>query len=265
MACKDPQEYDIALTHWSTRLLSYFLGVLLNIKISVTSVQTILQKAEIKVHRMKYYLKCKDPDLIKKSRLISRIYQTKLLNKWEIFCFDEKTGMQILERKAPNKKVGKGTIAKREHEYIRHGTLSLLAGFNVRTGKVLGKLQKRHTQFEFIEFLKYLRKNNPRKKLLIILDNLSSHKTPNVEKWLSTQINSKGEKMIRLVFLPKHASWLNQVEIWFSNLAYHCVKFGNNSCTEYFKKFIYTFIEQYNERAKPYAWTFKGLPLVNKG
>ena len=261
MACKNPKDFTVKTTHWSIRLLVIAIAVHLKLKISFTSIQKLLKDAKIKPHKMKYYLNCKDPDLIPKSRLISKIYQTKLLKNWVILCVDEKTGIQALERKFQETECEPRKIKRREFEYVRHGTRSLLGFFNIKTGEAGGLIRKKHTQYQFIDLLDLIRKKYRRKKILIVLDNLQTHKTPNVMKWLSKQRNKKGQSMVRFVFLPKHASWLNQIEIWFSILSYHSLKFGNFlSCNDLRNK-ITNYIKYYNKTAHPFAWTYKGLPL----
>lgn len=261
MACKDPAEFRAKMTHWSIRHLVVGIFLTLKLNMSFTTVQKILKDAKIKPHKMKYYLKCKDPELIPKSRLVSRIYQTKLLNNWVVLCVDEKTGMQALERKFQDTECKPGKIKRREFEYIRHGTRSLLGFFNIKNGEAGGIIRKTHTQFEFIDLLKVIRKKYKRKKIVIILDNLKTHKTQNVKSWLDKQRNGKGEPMVRFIFLPKHASWLNQIEVWFSIFSNHCLKYGNFvNCNDMRCK-ITSYIKYYNKTAHPFAWQYKGLPL----
>ena len=146
---------------------------------------------------------------------------------------------------------------KREFEYIRHGTACLFAAFIVDSGQVLSSVRDRHTRVEFLEFLDQIAAETPSDKMIhLIVDNLSTHKTKEVQEWLRKHIN------FQIHFTPTHASWLNQVEIWFSILGRRVLKKGIFNSKEELVRALITFIEEYNEKSKPFAWTYAGKPLV---
>jgi len=225
--------------------------------ISWTTIQRCLKTLDLKPHKMDYYLFCEDPDLVKKAKKICGLYLN-LSPDWVLLCYDERTGIQALEReKALGIKCG--YTAKQEFEYIRHGRKDLLAVFEVKTGKVFGKCYDKHRGIEFLDFLKKVRRRYKGKKLKIILDNLSTHMTPAVKEWLENQ-----EGMIEFIFLPKHASWLNQIEIWFRELNSKCLKWLSVKNKIELQEKVMLWIKTYNKKfAHPYEWKYKGRILKN--
>jgi transposase len=191
-------------THWSCRKLAMALGL------SKTSVQRVLAQAKLKPHRLERYMASNDPQFEEKAADIIGLY----LNPPQhaaVFCVDEKSAIQALDRLDPVLPLSPGRAERHGFEYYRHGTLSLYAALDVKTGKVQGKTAQRHTSAEFIDFLTSL-VNHARwaKQIHIVLDNLSAHKTQAVRDFL--EANSK----VRFHFTPTYSSWLNQVEVWFS-------------------------------------------------
>jgi len=202
---------------------------------------------------MDYYLFCEDQELVSKAKKICNLYRNPPKDV-VLLSYDERTGMQALERK----KIlftKPGKIMKQEFEYKRHGTQSLLGCFNVKTGKVFGKCYDRHTQNDFLNFMKKIKSKYKNEKVIIVMDNLQSHKTPAVKKWLKKQ-----NGMIEFVFTPTHASWLNQIELWFRELNKKCLKrlsVGSKGELIYNVK---NFIKTYNKyHAHPYNWKFNGI------
>lgn len=254
-ACQTPAQYGFAgQTHWS---ISSLRKALLDKKIfktiSWTLIQRTLRGAEIKPHKMEYYLFCKDPELIRKSRQICRLYRNPPKGR-VLLCFDERTGTQALERPETRPMIA-GIPFRQDFEYRRHGTVDLLAIREVIGGKVFAKAYSRHREKEFLNFMKIVRKRYKGKRLSIILDNLRVHKTPGVLKWLKDQGG-----MVKFIFLPKHASWLNQIELWFRELHQKCLKrLSVFSLKELVVK-IQKWVKTYNRHfAHPYNWESKGF------
>ncbi len=193
-------------THWSCRKLPQELGL------SKSTVQRILRQAKLKPHQPERYLASNDPEFEQKAADIIGLY----LNPPQhaaVFCVDEKSAIQALDRLDPVLPLSPGRAERHGFEYYRHGTLSLYAALNVKTGAVEAKTARRHTSAEFVEFLSRLvKKARWAREIHIVLDNLSAHKTPALGEFL------KDNPKVRFHFTPTYSSWLNQVEIWFAKI-----------------------------------------------
>ena len=169
-----------------------------------------------------------------------------------VFCVDEKTAIQTLDRLDPVLPLSPGRLERHGFEYYRHGTLSLYAAFNTKTGEVLGKTAARHTSAEFIAFLADIVAHQPRRKEIhVICDNLSAHKTKAVDEFLAKHLN------VRLHYTPTYSSWLNQVEIWFAKIERDVIARGIFSSVPDLKRKLMRYIRQYNLAPKPVKWVHR--------
>src|SRR5947199_132913 len=168
-----------------------------------------------------------------------------------VFCVDEKTAIQALDRLDPVLPLSPGRAERHGFEYYRHGTLSLYAALDVKTGKVEGKTAKRHTSAEFIVFLRELvKKARWAKQIHIVLDNLSAHKTKAVEEFLEQ--NPK----VRFHFTPTYSSWLNQVELWFAKIQRDVITRGVFTSVADLARKLRKYIRAYAQAARPFRWTY---------
>lgn len=249
-ACNPPA----GKTHWSIRELAKHLDVDRGI------VERVFKEQAIKPHLVKYYHHSTDPEFEEKMLNIIGLY----LNPPEnaiVLSVDEKTGIQALDRTQPVLPLQPhGKIKNIPFEYKRNGTTSLLAALDVHNGIITGRFEKKHTNVEFTSFLKGLVKKYKRKtnEIHIICDNYSAHKHKNVKEWLDTQEN------VYMHFTPTHASWLNQIEIWFSIMSRKVLKQGIFKSVKDLVKKIKDFINEYNSDCRPFAWTYTGDPLKVK-
>jgi len=231
-------------THWSTRRLGEQLGV------PHTVVQRAWTRAGLQPHRLERYLRSTDPDFEHKAAEIIGLYLDPPQHA-AVFCVDEKTAIQALDRRDPILPLSPGRAERHGFEYVRHGTLSLYAALETQTGAVLGKTAVRHTSDEFVAFLDQIVRSQPRdREIHIIADNLSAHKTAKVTAFLDAHPN------VQLHYTPTYSSWLNQVELWFAKVKRDLLARGIfTSVTDLARK-LRRFITKYNERAKPVRWAY---------
>jgi transposase len=231
-------------THWSTRKLAAQLGV------SHMRVARVWAKHGIKPHRLDRYMASNDPNFETKAADIIGLY----LNPPQhaaVFCVDEKTAIQALDRKDPVLPLSPGRAERHGFEYYRHGTLSLYAAFNTKTGEVLGKTADRHTSEQFIAFLTDLVANQPRGlEIHVIADNLSAHKTRRVAEFL------QAHPQVHLHFTPTYSSWLNQVELWFAKIERDVIARGVFTSVKDLSKKLMSYIRHYNKAPKTVKWKY---------
>lgn len=231
-------------THWSCRKLAADLGL------SHATVQRILAQARLQPHRLDRYMASNDPDFEEKAADIIGLY----LNPPQhaaVFCVDEKTAIQALDRLVPMLPLSPGRAERHGFEYYRHGTLSLYAALDVKTGKVDGKTARRHTSAEFVDFLtEIVSRTRWAKEIHIVLDNLSAHKTQAVKDFLEQ--NPK----VRFHFTPTYSSWLNQIEIWFGKIQRDVIDRGIFTSVADLARKLRKYIKAYARSAKPFRWTY---------
>lgn len=233
-------------THWSSRKLAAELGG----DISHMAVARIWAKHGIKPHLLEGYLTSTDPDFETKAADVIGLYLNPPQNA-VVFSVDEKTAIQALDRKDPVLPLSPGRAERHGFEYFRHGTLSLYAAFNTKTGEVLGKTAARHTSAEFVAFLTDIVANQPRgKEIHVIADNLSAHKTKQVEAFLTSHRN------VHMHFTPTYSSWLNQVELWFAKIERDVIARGVFTSLPDLKRKLMRYIRQYNKQPKPVKWKY---------
>ena len=168
-----------------------------------------------------------------------------------VFCVDEKTAIQALDRLDPVLPLSPGRAERHGFEYYRHGTLSLYAALDTLSGEVFGKTTTRHTSDEFISFVNELvAQQPPRREIHIIVDNLSAHKTKAVRAYLDEHPN------VRLHFTPTYSSWLNQVELWFAKIERDVIARGVFTSTADLRRKIMRYIRRYNRNARPVRWSY---------
>jgi len=243
------------MTHWSTRELAKKVNQELAIEISHMTVQRILTSADLKPHQVKMWVNSQDPDFEAKMMDVVGLYLDPPENAL-VVSVDEKTSIQALGRKYPSQPMRPGEPERIDHEYVRYGTKSLIAALLVHKGDVIGKCYNRHRHQEFLDFMRTIETSFPDKELHLIVDNLSVHKHQKVKEYLKER-----EDRIFLHFIPTHASWLNQIELWFSILSRKVLKRGIFNSKKELVESIMNFIEQYNKEARPFRWTYKGEPL----
>ena len=284
LATQPPREQSHPITHWSiSDLTRATIQKKIVESIGQSTIWRLLDQAAIKPHRWHYWLNSPDPDFYPKMHDIVQLY----LNALEMYqrgeivvSVDEKTSIQALKHKYPNKPVIPGSGELIEHEYKRHGTCCLTAGLDVAGGEIMGLLTPNRPASVFAEFIQWvLDYYGDANKIHIVTDGLNTHyheltcqaiagacdcqlpetKTGRQRK----EFLSDPAKPVVFHFTPSHASWLNQIEIWFSTLTRKVIRRGDFNSVDDLQDKIIEFIEYYNEHlAKPYKWTYSGKPLA---
>src|SRR5580658_6386758 len=240
-------------THWSCRKLATALGV------SKDAVHRVWKEAGLKPHRLERYLASDDPDFESKAADVIGLY----LNPPQhaaVFCVDEKTAIQALDRLDPVLPLSPGRAERHGFEYRRHGTLSLYAALDTKTGRVHGKTAARHTSADFVDFLgEVVGRCRQRQEIHIILDNLSAHKTQAVRDFLEKHPH------VRLHFTPTYSSWLNQVELWFAKIERDVIARGVFTSVPDLARKLRRYINAYSANAQPIRWKYSDVTRRIRG
>jgi len=233
---------SLGVTHWSARLLGRHLGV------SFASVARIWREWKLQPWRRETFKFSTDPELDAKVRDVVGLYLNPPQNA-VVVCVDEKSQVQALDRTAPILPMRPGLPEKATHDYVRHGTTSLFAALEVATGKVTDACYDRHTNVEFLDFLKLVAKTYPRVKLHVVADNYATHKHPAVQQWLAKH------PRFNMHFTPTSASWLNMVERFFRDLTTERLRRGVFTSVPELVAAIDEYVAHHNTNPKPFIWT----------
>src|ERR1700681_1025490 len=234
-------------THWWPRSLGRKMGV------QHTIIARAWRHAGLQPHRLERYMRSTDPEFETKAADVIGLYLDPPQHAL-VFCIDEKTAIQALDRLDPVLPLSPGRAERHGFEYYRHGTLSLYAALDVRTGEVHGKTAARHTSDEFVGFLHdVLRLCKPQREIHIILDNLSAHKTQKVEAFLDEHPN------VQLHFTPTYSSWLNQVEIWFARIEREVIARGVFTSVRDLARKLMRYVQAYSKTARPFHWKYSDV------
>jgi transposase len=230
-------------THWSSRTLAKAQGL------SDGTIRKIWRQHGLQPHRVGRFKLSKDPRFVDKLRDVVGLY----LNppaKAVVFCVDEKSGIQALDRTRPVLPLRPGVPERQTHDYVRHGTTTLYAALRVLDGVVIGECRRRHRSQEFVQFLRRLDRATPTQQPLhLIMDNLSAHKSPPVRRWLARH------PRVHVHFVPTSSSWLNLVERWFVEITRARIRRGTFTSVPALERAIREYLAHYNQHPKPFIWT----------
>ena len=271
LACQKPKDLGYAQELWTTRLLAWHVrrhceavGHECLAKLGPGTVSKILAANQIHPHKIQYYLERRDPEFEAGMAQVLHVYRE--VQVWRekgtpppdliaVLSYDEKPGIQAIENTAPDLPPvpGKHSAVGRDHEYIRHGTLSLLAGIDLLSGEVLGLVRKRHRSAEFIEFLQLADGHYPAgARIRIVLDNHSAHISKETRSFLTTRPNR-----FEFTFTPKHGSWLNLIESFFGKMAKTLLRGIRVASSDELKTRIELYLKEVNETPVVFRWKYK--------
>ena len=229
-------------THWSTRNMAREMGM------SQTAVTRIWRAFGLQPHRQETFKLSTDPLFVEKVRDIVGLYLDPPVRAM-VLCVDEKSQIQALDRTQPILPLAPGIPERRTHDYMRHGTTTLFTALDITTGEVIGELHRRHRSTEFLQFLRTIDANVPTDlDVHLVMDNYGTHKTPSVKNWFARHPRFQAH------FTPTSASWINQVERWFSTLTEKQIRRGTHRSTRQLEQAIRAYLNTYNANPKPFAW-----------
>jgi transposase len=230
-------------THWSTRSLAKATGI------SRASIHRIWRAFGLQPHRVETWKLSADPLFVEKVRDIVGLYMNPP-DRALVLCVDEKSQIQALDRTQPLLPMRPGHPERRTHDYVRHGTTSLFAALDIKTGEVIGECHRRHRAVEFRKFLATIEAAVPKHlDVHLVLDNYATHKTPAIQRWLIKR------PRFHVHFTPTSASWLNLVERWFAEITQRCIRRGTFRSTQELEMTIRDYLDLNNHQPKPFAWT----------
>jgi transposase len=236
-------------SHWSTRELARRVGL------GHTSVHEILRANDLKPHLRRTFKVSKDPHFSEKVQDVVGLYLNPPQNA-VVISMDEKTQVQALDRTQPMLPLRPGQVERGTHDYRRNGVVDLYAALEIKTGRVVGNCRDSHTGQDFLSFLKRLDRTFRKGQLHVILDNSSTHKTPDVYDWLTAH------RRVVFHFTPTSASWLNQVEGFFSILTRRSLKRASFPSTTALRRHIERFLKTWNQDPTPFVWTKSARRIV---
>jgi transposase len=236
-------------SHWSTALLGKKFGL------AKSTISKILRANDLKPHRHRTFKVSKDPRFEDKTLDVVGLYLNPP-DKAVVLSVDEKTQVQALERTQPMLPLKPGQAARHTHDYKRNGVVDLYAALEIATGRVVHDVRNSHTSNDFLAFMKKVARAYPRKELHIIIDNSSTHTTPAVMEWL------RKNPRITFHFTPTSASWMNQVEGFFSILTRRSLKHTSFPSKIALKKHLRDFLDKWNRNPTPFVWTKPAHAIV---
>ena len=238
-ACRAPRK---GLSRWSVRTLARHL------ELPQARVQRILKAHDLHPHRLRTFTFSPDPQFEEKLLEVVALYMKPPRNA-VVLCVDEKTGIQALDRTQPVLPLRAKKPRSWTNEYVRHGTRTVLASLEIKTGKVLARVKQRRTSPDFLNFMDEVAAAYPKQRLCVIMDNLNTHKNEAAREWLARHPN------VTFHYTPTHASWTNLVECFFSILTRQGLQQAVHKSGKELERFLNAYFVQYNQHCQPFLWT----------
>jgi transposase len=248
---------ETGLTHWSSREMARYVSRTTGVSISWHYVAKLWRENGLKPQRQGTFKISRDPEFADKVGDIVGLYLDPPAGA-VVLSVDEKTQVQALDRTQPLLPISFDATEKRTHDYVRHGTTNLFAALDVGTGKVFGECRDSKDGANFLTFVKKAVGPYGGREIHIVLDNLSTHTTPEVQVWLEQNPN------IIFHFTPKGSSWINQIENWFGIITRQSIRRGTFSSVTALIRQIRDYIDHWNTDAEPFTWTATADEILAK-
>jgi Transposase and inactivated derivatives len=256
-ATKTSPPAETGLSHWSSGEMARFIARTEGVYVSHHYVARLWRETGIKPHRSGTFKASKDPAFPEKVADVIGLYLDPPGGA-VVLSIDEKTQIQALDRTQPLLPIAFGATEKRTHDHVRHGTTNLFAALNVGTGQVYGECAPTRNGADFLAFLKKAVKPHAGADIHVVLDNLSTHTTPDVAAWLEANPH------VQFHFTPVGSSWINQIEIWFGIITRQSIRRGTFTSVTVLVKQIRDYIAHWNAHATPFTWTATADEILAK-
>jgi transposase len=248
---------ESGLSHWSSREMAAFLRRTEGVEVSHNYVAKLWRETGLRPHRQGTFKVSRDPEFVEKVADIVGLY-LEPPGGAVVLSVDEKTQVQALDRTQPVLPIAFDVSEKRTHDYVRHGTTNLFAALNVGTGEVYGECKPAGSGTDFLAFLKAAVKPHAGKDVHVVLDNLSTHSTPEVRDWLANN------PRVTFHFTPTGSSWINQIEIWFGIITRQAIRRGTFASVRALVARIRDYIGHWNANPSPFVWTATADEILAK-
>ena len=248
---------ETGLSHWSSREMAAFIERTEGVSVSHTYVAELWRDNGLSPHRQGTFKVSRDPAFAEKVADVVGLY-LEPPGGAVVLSLDEKTQVQALDRTQPLLPIAFDAGEKRTHDYVRHGTTNLFAALNVGTGEVFGECKPTRNGANFLAFLKKAVKPHTGKDIHVVLDNLSTHNTPDVQAWLAKNPH------VQFHFTPVGSSWINQIETWFGIITRQSIRRGTFTTVNVLINQIRDYITHWNTNPKPFTWTATADEILAK-
>lgn len=248
---------ETGLSHWSSREMAKYLKRVEGVSVSHNFIAGVWRDNGLQPHRQGTFKLSPDPDFAEKVIDVVGLYLDPPADA-VVLSVDEKTQVQALDRTQPLLPITFDKAEQRTHDYVRHGTTNLFAALNITSGEIIGNCRPKRRTDDFLAFMDQVTAQYPDRELHVVVDNLSTHAGKKVDKWLGKH------PKVTFHYTPVGSSWLNQVEIWFGILTRQAIRRGTFGSLQILIGTINSYIETWNETAKPFTWTATPQEIITK-
>lgn len=254
---RQPPPEETGLSHWSSREMARYVSRTERVHVNFSYVAKLWREHKLKPHQQGTFKLSRDPNFADKVFDLVGLYLSPPVGA-VVLSIDEKTQVQALDRTQPLLPISFGMTEKRTHDYRRHGTTNLFAAIDIGTGTVVGDCYQTRTGADFLDFLIKATQPHAGKQIHVVVDNLSTHTTPEVKAWLGANPN------VTFHFTPIGSSWLNPIETFFGTITKQAIRRGTFTSVDALIQRIRNYLEHWNSHAEPFIWTATAEEILTK-